>query len=50
MSNIPTLLKEVDRKKSIIDNTPAVFPIKENSNANSKRPNVEIDGQSQVSK
>ena len=50
MSNVPILLKEANRKKSIIDNTPAVFPIKENPNANSKRPNVEIDGQSQVSK
>lgn len=48
--NAPILLKEVDRKKSIIDNTPSVFPIAENPHADAKRPLVEIDGQSQVSK
>lgn len=48
--SLPILLKQADRKKSIIDNTLAIFPIVENPNANGKRPSVEIDSQSQVDK
>lgn len=39
---------ESDRKKSIIENTPAIFEIVENQNAVGTEPLVELDSQSEV--
>ncbi len=39
---------EPDRKKSIIENTPAIFEIVENQNAVGTEPLVELDSQSEV--
>jgi hypothetical protein len=47
---IPTAINEKDRKKSIIENTPAIFVIHDNPNAVGSEPLIEIDSQSKVSR
>jgi hypothetical protein len=47
---IPIVNGEMDRKKSIIENTPAIFEIHDNPNAVGTEPLVELDSQSEVSR
>jgi hypothetical protein len=47
---IPIVNGEMDRKKSIIENTPAIFEIHDNPYAVGTEPLVELDSQSEVSR
>ena len=50
MGDTPALRKAEDRKASIISNTPAVFLIENNPNANHTKPIYELESQSEVQK
>jgi hypothetical protein len=45
---VPTLVHRDARKESIINNTPAIFPIASNEKANGSAPWYEVDSQSDV--
>jgi hypothetical protein len=45
---IPIINGELDRKKSIIENTPAIFEIRDNPSAVGTEPITELDSQSEV--
>ncbi len=49
-STIPIINNESDRKKSIVDNTPAIFEINDNPGAVASEPLIELDSQSEVVK
>lgn len=42
IASIPVLNTELERKKSIIENTPAIFEIMDNPNAISSEPLIEL--------
>jgi len=48
VATIPIVNNELERKKSIIENTPAIFEIKANPNAISSKPLIELHSQSEV--
>jgi len=48
VATIPIINNELERKKSIIENTPAVFEITANPNAISSKPLIELHSQSEV--
>ncbi|OGQ07434.1 MAG: hypothetical protein A3G32_00690 [Deltaproteobacteria bacterium RIFCSPLOWO2_12_FULL_40_28] len=48
--NMPVLNMEADRKKSILENTPAIFEVAENPKADGSKPWFENHKQSQVAK
>lgn len=50
VSPIPIVNTEADRKKSIIENTPAIFEINDNPSAVASEPLIELDSQSEVAK
>jgi len=50
IATIPVINTESERKKSIIENTPAIFEIMNNPHAISTEPLIELDSQSEVVK
>ena len=50
VADVPVLRKAKDRKESIINNTPAIFPIEPNPKAVGKKPIHELESQSDVDK
>jgi len=48
LATMPVINNELERKKSIIKNTPAIFEIADNPNAISTEPLIELNSQSEV--